>query len=216
MIGAWPVVRRNRVATFFLWQATLPWACAAYITFQVGRPLFRDPYFAMAQMSLPALWCATYYHLRIPLPKAAIALVVGVNACQGALQASVADHRAPPALVSLAAYLSERYRETDVVVAADVAAANRVRYYLAQAGLRDCNVKCYALPHVGRGQSAHTASLHRRDVLPPRGTTAKQDVRFWCVGKAPPPSGKCSKIGSWLFGGGPRQNTAKERLELWQ
>ena len=85
-------------------------------------------------------------------------------------------------------WLGHQWRPGDVLVVSDLRELNRARYYGAQQGFDQLDVRCSITTHLSPGQESQAASLHAHDVLWDASPSASVR-RIWRTphGRAAPP-----------------------------
>jgi hypothetical protein len=153
------------MAWFFLLQAALPWGCALAASWLWDRPLVLDRCLLFAQVGLFGLWGVTWSCLRGWPARIWLACFLGLPCLYGLSERLREMPGRPPALAEAANFLAEYYRDGDVILIQDYREVNRVRYYAAQAGLREVDVRAPFNPLGQAGHVVHLASLDSQDIF---------------------------------------------------
>jgi len=196
-------------ASFFCWQAVIPWVLCLR-PWAIGAPvILADRYFTFAQLSLFCLWGIALQSIKEPVRRACYATAILAFVGWGTAAAISARLAQPSPLIAAAAQMCGELRRADLVVVSGPGDVNLHRYYCRRMGRADIRFRCkLEFAHV-RGLVAHAASLvdvdvlRRDDVFPDGGrlwVCAREDSAFALV----PPNARI--IGRRVFGGrrGPR------------
>jgi hypothetical protein len=161
---AWTVWRGGRAAWLFFLLAAVPWACSLGLSFLAGRPVFLERCLVLAQFGLLGLWGVTWWGLPGTPERLLVACVIGLPSLWGLGNALAELPAEPPALQQAATFLRQEYRPGDIVLIDNAGGLNRLRYYAAEAGLGDLDVRCPFIPPFDGGHVVHVASLEGPDV----------------------------------------------------
>ncbi|MCI0638700.1 MAG: glycosyltransferase family 39 protein [Gemmataceae bacterium] len=150
---------------FFLVQAAVPWVmCIAYSEL-TGRSIFLERCLAFANFALLCFIGISWARVPNYMIRVGLAAFFGATTVFGLLNKVSTWCFETPAIAQAAKHLKENYREGDVIWAEGAADVNRMRFYLAQEGLREVNLRCHYTPQFGRGHVVHVASLTSDDVF---------------------------------------------------
>ena len=172
--------RADRVSLFVLVQAAVPWLLGLAISIATPRSIFLPRYLVPAQIFLLIFWAgralaARIIWLRIGL----VASLVGLSALW-LVRAKAQVPGEPLAEIRAADFLAQRYQGGDVVLTDSPRASNRLRYYLAQRGVRSPVMHCLLAPSAEDvGHFAHTASLAPDELILPRVLDSADWRRLW-------------------------------------
>jgi mannosyltransferase len=172
--------RATREEWFLLLQAAVPWLLSLALSIVTPRSIFLPRYLVPVQIFFLAFWavrtrrCSAVW-MRVSL---AVSLVAVSVFCLVRAKAQVPDE--PLAEARAAAFLAERHQAGDVVLTNSPRASNRMRYYLAQKGLRSPEVHCLLAPAADDiGHFAHTASLESGELIAPQHLASAEWRRLW-------------------------------------
>ena len=172
--------RTGFAGRFFVVQAVVPWLVSLSVSTYGGRSIFQERYLTFAQLSLFGAAAVAYASLRGRLERstlaAAVLLVVALNLRLGVRPLS-AYSAAPEEFM---AFFEEYYAPTDEVLLREPAALNVFRYYMAQRGLFDVNVRCCLNANREVKRMDHSAAISANDVQ--SGNGVPEDVsRIWLI-----------------------------------
>ncbi|MCI0739996.1 MAG: hypothetical protein L0Y72_13205 [Gemmataceae bacterium] len=150
---------------FFLVQAVVPWVmCIAYSEL-TGRSIFLERCLAFANFALLCFIGISWARVPNYMTRVGLAAFFGATTVFGLINKVSTWCFETPAIAQAAQHLKENYRAGDVIWATGAADVNRMRFYLAQEGLREVNVRCHYAPQFGRGHVVHVASLTSDDIF---------------------------------------------------
>jgi mannosyltransferase len=179
LLAAW---RAQRVVLFLLVSAGSPWVLSLAFSVATSRSIFLPRYLVPVQIFLLVLLVLSAMRPRALWLRSALALAL-VSLCVLCLaraKAQVPDE--PLAEARAAQFLAQRYQEGDVILTDSPRASNRLRYYLAQQGVRTPTMHCLLSASADNeevGHFVHTASLASDELVAAERLDAADWRRLW-------------------------------------
>jgi mannosyltransferase len=172
--------RADRVSLFVIVQAAAPWLFGLAISIATPRSIFLPRYLVPVQIFLLIFWAARAFETRVTwLRLGLVASLIGLSTLW-LVRAKAQVPSEPLAEVRAADFLAQRYQSGDVVLTDSPRASNRLRYYLAQRGVRSPVMHCLLAPSAEDvGHFAHTASLAADELIRPRVLDSADWRRLW-------------------------------------
>jgi 4-amino-4-deoxy-L-arabinose transferase-like glycosyltransferase len=172
--------RTQRTGRFLLVQAFLPWVIAVGLSVFSSRSVFLVRYLVPTQVFLLAFWASWATARKRPWARRAASLTLVALAAGCYAQAFAARATAPSAEEDAARFLAARWRPGDVFLADSPRALNRMRYYLAESGIRAPEMHCLLSSSAEEtGHFVHTASLAPGEIVELQKLEVAQWPRLW-------------------------------------
>jgi hypothetical protein len=180
LVTALAALRARRSALFLLAQAVVPWLLALGLSVLGPRPVFLPRYLIPIQVFVLLFWAQWAFDRRARWARLAAAIVLVALTLAGYAQAWAARPTVPSAEQNAAEFLATRWRPEDVFLTDSPRALNRMRYYLAQRGIRAPETRCLlARPADETGHFAHTAALAAGEIVEPANLERATWRRLW-------------------------------------
>jgi hypothetical protein len=161
----WRMIRRDRMAFFFMSQAALPWLLSLTISMWSGRSIFLDRCLVFAHFSLLGLWSVLWCRLPGTLPRLAFGFWIALPSFFGLDSVLTCVAEGEPALGKAALFLKQHYQPGDVIFVDHPQAINLLRYYSKQKGLINPTVCCCLRPFGLDSHITHEVSLQTEEIL---------------------------------------------------
>jgi len=165
---------------FLLAQALGPWLLAVAVSVGSGRSVFLPRYLVPTHVFLIAFFALRTG--RVAKKRRRLAVALGLVAASGlALVHGLGQlPTGPLAEAQAAAFLAPRHRAGDVVLTDSPRALNRLRYVLAQNGLRKVDGRCLLTrTDEETGHFTHTAALGAGEAVRPADLATLSARRLW-------------------------------------
>ncbi|MCI0739717.1 MAG: hypothetical protein L0Y72_11790 [Gemmataceae bacterium] len=153
----------DRLAAFFLLQGVVPWVLAIGYSLITGRSILYDRYLSFACFAWVCFVGISWSRMPMGTTKALVGAFFGSMTLFAAVDYIGKWPTRPPPHEAAAAFLKEEYQEGDVCWVDWAPEVNTLRYYLAQEGMRDANVRCQFTRYLGVGHVVHRGSLSVHD-----------------------------------------------------
>jgi hypothetical protein len=175
--AAW---RAERFLLFLVVQATVPWALSLTLSIATPRSIFLPRYLVPVQVFLLAFWAVRVLQARVAWLRISLAASLVALSLFCLVRAKAQLPGDPLAEACAADFLAQRYQEGDVILTDSPRASNRLRYYLAQQGVRSPVMHCLLTPSAeDTGHFAHTASLAADELITPQVLDGADWRRLW-------------------------------------
>ncbi|MCI0640015.1 MAG: hypothetical protein L0Y72_07680 [Gemmataceae bacterium] len=155
----------DRLAVFFLLQAVVPWLLAIGYSLITGRSILYDRYLSFACFAWVCFVGISWSRMAMGMTKLVVGVFFGSMTLFAAIEYISKWPTERPPHEAAATFLKENYQEGDVCWVDWAPEVNTLRYYLAQEGMREPNVRCRLTPHFGRGHVVHQGSLSAYDLF---------------------------------------------------
>ena len=177
LAAAW---RADRVLLFLVVQAAVPWALSLALSIATPRSIFLPRYLVPVQVFLLAFWAVRVLQARAVWRRASLAALLVALSLFCLVRAKAQVPGEPLAEERAGAFLAQRYQDGDVILTDSPRASNRLRYYLAQQGVRSPVMHCLLTPSAeDTGHFAHTASLASDELITPQVLDGADWRRLW-------------------------------------